>query len=375
MTTHPGSASFRGRLGSMVRMDRPILRMQLAILYSGFFLCLLAVALGAAGVLLIRGSQSRAAGAPHASPAPSGSVLLIVGIGVVATLVALAGAWWLAGRFLRPLRTMTIAANEISATNLNRRLDLSGPDDELAELGRTLNGLFGRLEASFESQRRFVANASHELRTPLAGQRTLLQVALADPAASANSLREVCEQTLALGHQQERLINALLTLATSERGIEQPQAIDLANLAAIAIAGSAQSAEAQEIVISSSLAAAPIDGDPVLAQLLVSNLIDNAVRHNSSHGTATVQTSTATGESVLTVVNTGPLIPDQALAYLFEPFRTTRTDRVRHGDGHGLGLAIVQAIAHAHGANTDARARPTGGLEITVTFPAVQEER
>jgi signal transduction histidine kinase len=374
MTTHSRSAPIRARLGSMIRMDRPILRMQLAILYSGFFLCLLAVALGAAGVLLIRGSQSSAAGAPQTSPPPSGSVLLIVGIGVVATVVALAGAWWLAGRFLRPLRTMTSAANEISATNLDQRLDLSGPDDELAQLGRTLNSLFARLEASFESQRRFVANASHELRTPLAGQRTLLQVALADPAASAKSLREACEQTLALGNQQERLIDALLALATSERGIERRQATDLADLAAVAIAGSAQLAEAQEIAVNPSLAAAPIDGDPLLAQLLVSNLIDNAVRHNSSHGTVTVETSTTTNESELTVVNTGPLIPTQTLAYLFEPFRTTQTDRVRHGDGHGLGLAIVQAIASAHGATTDAKARPSGGLEITVTFP-VQAER
>ena len=373
MTTQDRSAPVRARLGSMIRMDRPILRMQLAVLYSGFFLCLLAVALGAAGVLLIRGSQSNAAGAPHASPAPSGSVLLIVGIGVVATVVALAGAWWLAGRFLRPLRRMTSAANEISATNLHQRLDLSGPDDELAQLGRTLNGLFGRLEASFESQRRFVANASHELRTPLAGQRTLLQVALADPAASAESLRDVCQQTLALGDQQERLIDALLALATSERGIEQRQAVDFADLAAIAIAGSAPLAQAQEIVITASLAAAPVNGDPVLAQLLVGNLIDNAVRHNSPHGTVTVQTSTTSGESVLTVVNTGPLIPNQALAHLFEPFRSTQTDRVRRGDGHGLGLAIVQAIARAHGATTDARARPTGGLEISVTFPAPQK--
>jgi signal transduction histidine kinase len=375
MTTHDRSAPMRTRLGSVIRMDRPILRMQLAILYSGFFLCLLVVALGAAGVLLIRGSQSSAAGSPHASPAPSGSVLLIVGIGVVATVVALAGAWWLAGRFLRPLRTMTSAANEISATNLHQRLDLSGPDDELVQLGRTLNSLFGRLEASFDSQRRFVANASHELRTPLAGQRTLLQVALADPGASAESLREACEQTLALGNQQERLIDALLALATSERGIERPQATDLADLAELAIAGSAQFAEAQEIVISSSLAAAPIHGDPVLVQLLVSNLIDNAVRHNSPHGTVTVQTGTTTNESALTVVNSGPLIPNHALGYLFEPFRTTQTDRVRHGDGHGLGLAIVQAIARAHGATTDAKARPTGGLEITVTFPFVQAER
>ena len=375
MTTQFRSASFRGRLGSMIRMDRPILRVQLAILYSGFFLCLLAVALGAAGLLLIRGSQSSAAGAPQASPPSSGSVLLIVGIGVVATVVALVGAWWLAGRFLRPLRTMTSAANEISATNLHQRLDLSGPDDELAQLGRTLNGLFGRLEASFESQRRFVANASHELRTPLAGQRTLLQVALADPAASADSLREVCEQTLALGTQQERLIDALLALATSERGIERAQAADLADLAAIAIAGSAALADAQEITISSSLAAAPFNGDPVLAQLLVSNLIDNAVRHNSPLGTVTVQTSATTNESVFAVVNTGPLIASQALAYLFEPFRTTQTDRIRHGDGHGLGLAIVQAIASAHGATIDASARPTGGLEITVTFPVLQAER
>ena len=141
------------------------------------------------------------------------------------------GGWLIAGRLLRPLRTITATARDISASNLNRRLSLDGRDDEFAELGETLDDLFGRLEASFESQRHFVANASHELRTPLTAERTLLQVALADPDATAPTLRAACEQVLALGDQQERLIEALLTLATSEGGIEQWEPFDLAAVA------------------------------------------------------------------------------------------------------------------------------------------------
>ena len=181
----PSVARKRTSLRSLFGGERPILRVQLAILYSGFFLGLLVIVLGAAGVLIVRSSQSRSSVIAHAPSPTSYSVLLVLGVGLIAALVAVAGAWWLAGRFLRPLRAMTHAAQEISASNLHQRLRLSGPDDELTQLGRMLDGLFGRLEASFEAQRRFVANASHELRTPLAGQRTLLQVALADPEASA----------------------------------------------------------------------------------------------------------------------------------------------------------------------------------------------
>ncbi len=138
---------------------------------------------------------------------------------VVLIPVALALGWFVAGRFLRPLRAITATAKAISTGDLHRRLDLGEPTDELTELGHTLDDLFARLEASFDAQRHFVANASHELRTPLAGLRTLLEVGLADPDADAESLRTICQEALVLGGHQERLVEALLVLATSERGI------------------------------------------------------------------------------------------------------------------------------------------------------------
>src|SRR5207237_3539880 len=144
--------------------------------------------------------------------------------------------WVIAGRALRPLRTITETARDISASNLHRRLNLEGPDDELKRLGTTVDGLLGRLETSFEAQRQFVANASHELRTPLTLERTLLELALSDPNASIDSYRHTCEQLLAVGEQQERLIEALLTLSRSQRGLHSRQPVDLAAITAAAAA-------------------------------------------------------------------------------------------------------------------------------------------
>lgn len=350
--------------------ERPILRAQLAILYSGFFLAVLAIALGATGLLIVQSSRSAASNSGPPPTEPSHSALLVAGIGLVAAAAAVIGAWWLSGRFLRPLRAITTTAQEISATNLNRRLELAGPEDELTQLGRTLDGLFGRLEASFEAQRRFVANASHELRTPLAGQRTLLQVALADPNADTASLRSACEQALELGEQQEQLIGALLTLATSERGIERSEPLDLAQIAGTALAERQELAESKKVAIQASLDPAATSGEATLVKLLMTNLIDNALEHNLANGSASVLTATASGQPTLTVANTGPLVPEAALEYLFEPFRTASPERIHHPNGHGLGLAIVRAIADSHNATIDARARPSGGLEISVRFPA-----
>ena len=219
-------------------MPRRTLRMQLALLYAGVFfvsgLTLLAIPgialVGVKSTTHVGSRDSPSAIAQHGTDVRQqviGSAIALV----VLVLLSLVLGWLIAGRLLRPLRTITATARDISASNLHRRLSLGGRDDEFAELGETLNELFGRLEASFESQRHFVANASHELRTPLAAERTLLQVALADPDATAPELRSTCEQLLALGGQQERLIDALLTLASSERGIEQPEPLDLADIA------------------------------------------------------------------------------------------------------------------------------------------------
>ena len=288
---------------------------------------------------------------------------------VLAVLVGLWFAWQLAGLYLRPLRTLNATARDISATNLHRRLGLQGPDDELTQLGGTLDDLFGRLESSFESQRRFVANASHELRTPLAGQRTLLQVALADPDATTESLRAACEEALALGERQERLTDGLLTLASSERGIERQEPLDLAEITERVLVSRHEEAARRGIEIRASLDAAPTTGDPVLIESMIANLLDNAIQHNIPNGSVDLTTGRLTAASQLSVRNSGPIVPTPEVERLFQPFRQLGHDRTGSGDGHGLGLTIVHAIATAHGAKVTAHSRSAGGLDIEVSFP------
>jgi len=292
-----------------------------------------------------------------------------LGLLVMAALSVLFG-WLLAGRMLRPLRTITATARDISASNLSRRLSLGRRDDEFTELGETLNDLFGRLEGAFDSQRHFVANASHELRTPLTAERALLQVALADPDASAADLRAACEQVLVLGEQQEQLIDALLTLASSERGIGPPAPFDLAGIAGPVIQARTGEAQRRQIRVTAALDAAPAAGDPSLADSLIANLVDNALRHNVAGGQVEIRTGMAAGRPAISVRNTGPVIPPGEAGRLFQPFQRLGTDRTSPASGHGLGLAIVAAIAHAHQATVTAQPRPGGGLDVTVCFPA-----
>jgi signal transduction histidine kinase len=293
---------------------------------------------------------------------------IVVAFAIVAVLSVAVG-WLIAGRFLRPLRAIITTARDISASNLHRRLGVRGRGDEFTELGETLDGLFGRLEASFQAQRHFIANASHELRTPLTAGRALLQVALADPEPTVETLRATCEELVELGDQQERLITALLALASSQRGIGQPECLDLADIAGDVFLTCQEEAKRHGIHLRSALAAAPVTADPNLAESLVANLLDNAIRHNLPGGQAEISTALTTAGAVVSVSNSGTLVPPDAVQDLFQPFRQLGTQRTRHGDGHGLGLAIVRAIADAHGAALTARARPRGGLNIEVTFP------
>ena len=353
---------------------RPTLRGQLTLLYAGLLAVLGGVLLLA--IVPLQGSASVEQG-PHAaavSAALNAAIRDKQIIGALAlpfvVLLAIVGGWLIAGRLLRPLRTITATARDISASNLNRRLGLGAREDEFAELGETLDALFGRLEASFESQRNFVANASHELRTPLTAERTLLQVALADPDATAQTLRSACEQVLALEDHQERLIDALLTLATSEGGIEQWEPFDLAAVAWHVVTIHREEAECRGVHVETRLAEAPTAGDPRLAESLVANLVDNAIRHNSGGGRAEISTAAAGGQAAIRVRNTGAVIAPEQLGRLFQPFGRADGERVRHTGGHGLGLAIVQAIARAHGATLTPRAQPEGGLDVEVTFPA-----
>ena len=297
---------------------------------------------------------------------------LLIGSAVAlgAMVVVSSGLGWLmAGRALRPLRAMTGAAQEISEANLHERLPETGPRDELRRLAATFNALLARLESAFDSQRRFVANASHELRTPLTLERAVLEVALADPDADAASLRAACQRALSIGAEQEALIEALVTLARSQRGLDERHPVDLAATAAAAVAkcGAADRSIALEVDTDRAL----LLGDQRLVERLVVNLLDNGVRHNYPGGWLQLRTSTRSGRAVLRVSNTGPQVRAVEVPELMQPFQTAGVDRTRHADGWGLGLSIVSAIAAAHDAELQVEARPAGGLDVVVTFPPV----
>lgn len=343
------------------------LRIRLTLLYGGVFLVLALVML-AIPFFSVSETMRFGSTGPPVVRYPGRSLLPDLTVALITLAVAVVASlglgWLLAGRLLRPLQAIVATARDISATNLSRRLRTSGRDDEFSRLGETLNDLFARLDASFESQRHFVANAAHELRTPLAAERTVLQVALRDPDASVVSLRAACEEVLQLGEQQQELIDALLTLAGSERGISRAEPFDLAVVAGTVIA---------DVKIDARLGPAPAEGDPRLAESLVANLVGNAIRHNVPGGWASITTQSAGGRAVLRVSNSGPAIPPAEVDRLFRPFQRLGDERVRRrhnrDGGHGLGLAIVRAIAVAHGAELTAHARPEGGLDITVRFP------
>ncbi len=388
-----------------LRLPRRTVRLRLALLYGGLFFLSGAFLLGIifVGVARTHGSYSRAVASPFgssqshtAAPGEQGSeeaasssqprevqvfnsgqhgadvrVLAIVSAIALAAMAAVSMGlgWLMAGRVLRPLSTITSAAREISATDLHRRLALAGPNDEFKELGDTFDGLLGRLESSFQSQRQFVANASHELRTPLARLKTLAQVAIADPNASVDSLRAAHERVLASEQQLEVLIDALVSLASGERGLHRREAIDLATLTSAVLTDRRGEIERRGLRLRSTLGAADTEGDARLVERLTANLIDNAIRHNAAGGSIDVLTMTAAGASVLSVTNDGPAIAEQDVERLRAPFERLGAARTGQGDRHGLGLSIVQAIAAAHEAQLEIRARPEGGLAVEVRFP------
>lgn len=308
------------------------------------------------------------------------ALLLYFGIALaIMAVVAAVVGWFVSGRALRPLRRITESARRISATNLHERLAIQGPDDDLRELADMIDGLFARLDASLQAQRQFVANASHELRTPLARSRTLLEVALRSPGASAAVLRAACERALAAGAEQERLIEALLVLARSQRGLAELVPLDLAAITRDVLSGRAEQVAARGVTMEVSLQPGLLGGDAALLERAVANLTDNALRHNVPGGTVWISAGSDDGRASLSVANTGEEISPQAVERLLLPFQrggqpgaAPRT-RTRSGsdDGLGLGLSIVAAIAAAHGAELSVTPRLTGGgLTVRLAFPA-----
>ncbi|MEE4597976.1 ATP-binding protein [Streptomyces sp. DSM 41524] len=285
-----------------------------------------------------------------------------VGLVVMALFAGLIG-WWLAGRALRPVAAVTETARRIGETNLDERLALTGPDDELRRLADTIDTMLDRLQRAFDSQRRFVANASHELRTPLAAQRTSIEVGLADPLPG--HLAEVRDDLMTTNREAERLTASLLLLARSDRGLDGTEPVDLADITATAAAELRPAVEEKRLELRTSIAGPlQLAGDPVLLRHLVANLVRNAIQYNRPRGLIEVTVADRT----LEVTNTGrPVDPDQ-LDDLFEPFRRLGQDRVGT-TGHGLGLSIVRSIAQAHGSDVRAVPGPDGGLTVTVRFP------
>ncbi|HEV3056131.1 MAG TPA: HAMP domain-containing sensor histidine kinase [Solirubrobacteraceae bacterium] len=287
-----------------------------------------------------------------------------IALGIMA-IVSIGLGWLMAGRALAPIRLMNARVREMSADRLHERLALAGRDDELKELGDTFDGLLGRLEQAFESQRAFVANASHELRTPVTVERTLVEVALADPDASIDSLRTTLGRVLVAGEQQERTIEALLTLARSQRGLQTRGPVDLREVAGDAADG----VDPGIVHLETDFRPATTIGDPALVERLVSNLLRNAVQHNKPGGWARASTDVRDGRPTVTVVNTGPVVEPDEVEALLEPFRRLNGARARHDGGIGLGMSIVDAIAVAHRAELAVTPRRGGGLAVVVAFP------
>jgi len=296
-------------------------------------------------------------------------LLVVSGIAMGAVVTLSVGlGWFVAGRVLRPIRTISTSVRRISEDNLHARLDATGPDDELKELSDTFDQLLRRLETAFQAQRQFAANASHELRTPLTLERTLLEVALADPDCTLESLRATCQRVLAAEAHQERLIASLLTLARSQSELTSRSPIDLCEVARSVVWSRTSQLAGAGLTIGCDLNPAPILGDDHLVEHLIANLLDNAIRYNVPAGFITLATGTADCRSFLRVLNSGPHIAAEHVTRLQRPFERLGPDRTDTQSGTGLGLSIVASIARAHGADLSLQPRTDGGLAVTVTF-------
>jgi signal transduction histidine kinase len=291
----------------------------------------------------------------------------------IMALVSIVLGWLVAGRVLAPLRTITATADRISDANLHERLGMSGPRDELRLLADTIDRLLARLEAAFEAQQRFVANASHELRTPLAMMRTTLDVAIAKPGGAPVQTRELdAELRLDLDHADE-LLESFLTLARAQNGqLEESHQVALEPLIRSALNDRADQIAAKELTVETDLNAVEVAGSPTLLRRMIENLIENAVRHTKPGGLIEISLASSDGRQARVVIaSSGPLLDPGAVAQLAQPFKRLSQDRTGSQDGHGLGLSIVAAVAAAHGGQLDLHAPEEGGLRVHITLPAV----
>jgi hypothetical protein len=291
-----------------------------------------------------------------------------IALAIMAVLSITLG-WLVAGRVLQPLRTMTSATQRISEQNLSERLAVVGPDDELKRLADTIDDLLGRLEAAFDAQRRFVANASHELRTPLTVMRTALEVATRKPGPRAPGVTVLAGKIGAGLDRADRLVESFLTLARAQHGGSvRRSTVELDKIAAAVLADHAVAISDMHLTVEQDHHTAPVLGSEALLSHLVGNLIDNAIRHNQPGGWIRVTTGSDTNAARLVVENSGPILDPGTVGELTQPFRRASPDRTDANDtGVGLGLSIVAAIASTHHGSVHLQARPRGGLSVTIT--------
>ena len=309
--------------------------------------------------------------ARNAQPGTWRAHLLVVGLIAFPLLVITGGlvSWVLIGRTLRPLSTLTSAAQKLSEASLDQRISLGGPRDEVAQLADTFDEMLGRLQAAFEAERRFVANASHELRTPLSIIRTEVDVTLADPTSSLADLRRMGEIVREATDRADRLLNSLLFLArTQASGLSVVQSVDLASLVAPALQAVESDRADRGLLVEVSGSSAVVPGDPALLERVVGNLVENAVRHNVSRGQIRIETGKTAASGFVSVASGGTIIDPDTVAELFEPFRQGERTRTGHR-GSGLGLSIVRAVVSAHQGTVHAEPLPEGGLRVRVELP------
>ena len=377
-TTAPGS-----------RLRRLTIRARLTLTYAG-----LVTGSGAALIALVYLYMSRLQLAvPEEQMSPDGGEgevylrvtlmsefldkMLAISLGalVLLALASSAVGWVVAGRMLAPLSTMNEAAKRAASGDLSQRLALKGPRDEIRDLADTYDHMLDSLETSLGTYRRFAANASHELRTPLATAQTMIDVTLADPTASAEQLRSLAERLRETNRANVETVDALLDLAEAQSGDLYREQVDLGEVVASALSQLVPEAGTREVDLPEPPdALVVVEGDPVLLRQAVSNLLRNAVRHNVAHGGIELELTSTDDRARLRVSNDGPLVPAERLESLREPFvRGSGRGRTRDA-GHGLGLAIVSAVATAHNGVLELSANPSGGLTVTLDLPVRNDD-
>ncbi|AXE79422.1 sensor histidine kinase [Streptomyces atratus] len=300
-----------------------------------------------------------------AGDAALSQLLTVSGVSLaVYSALSVALAWWMAGRVLRPVGVITARARRLSGSNLHERLALKAPPGELKELADTFDGMLDRIEELVAARQRFAANAAHELRTPLAVQRAAAEIGLADDP-SPEKVAWIRDKLIDTAADSEQLIEGLLLLAVCDEGLRRRERVGLDATASTVTEALEPEAKNRSITVEAEVRPLSVEGDPVLLDHLVHNLVANALRHNHPGGTVRIRV----GPGGLEVANTGPVVDPATVPLLFEPFRRAQARRHAPGEGAGLGLSIVASIARAHGGEASATANPGGGLTVRVVLP------